>query len=134
VRLPSLISRFERNTKSGDPFGVAEMVQPGGSESIRDDAFPIATSIAIVGRVKRLLKIADQMQPELERDRPFAGMVARVGKLDVDAVPLGVLPLSLPRAVRGPNPDTDPPRSRRSRCHVAVDPIVRGPIEQTHPS
>jgi len=25
------------------------MVQAGGSESIRDDAFPIATSIAIVG-------------------------------------------------------------------------------------
>jgi len=49
VRLPSLISRFERNTKSGDPFGVPEMVQAGGSVSIRDDAFPIAASIAIVG-------------------------------------------------------------------------------------
>jgi hypothetical protein len=39
VRLPSLISRFERNTKSGDPFGVREMVQTGGSGSIRDDAW-----------------------------------------------------------------------------------------------
>jgi hypothetical protein len=37
VRLPSLISRFERDTKSGDPFGVPEMVQSAGSESIRDD-------------------------------------------------------------------------------------------------
>ena len=49
MRLPFLISGFERNTKSGDPFGVPEMVQAGGSEAIRDDAFPIATSIAIVG-------------------------------------------------------------------------------------
>ena len=67
-----LISRFERNTKSGDPFGAPEMVQAGGSESIRNDAFLIATSSASVGRVKRLLKIADQMQPELERDQSFA--------------------------------------------------------------
>jgi len=37
VRLPSLINRFERNTKSGDPFGVPKMVQAAGSESIRDD-------------------------------------------------------------------------------------------------
>jgi hypothetical protein len=48
------------------------MVRAGGSESIRDDAFPIATGIAIIGRVK----IADQIQPELERDQPFARMVA----------------------------------------------------------
>jgi hypothetical protein len=39
VRLLSLISRFERNTKSGDPFGVPEMVETGGSGSIRDDAW-----------------------------------------------------------------------------------------------
>jgi hypothetical protein len=30
------------------------MVQVDGSGSIRDDAFPIATSIAIVGLMKRL--------------------------------------------------------------------------------
>jgi len=52
VRIPSLISRFEQNTKSGDPFGLPEMVQAVGAESIRDDAFPIATSIAIIGSVK----------------------------------------------------------------------------------
>jgi hypothetical protein len=34
VRLPSLIDSFEQNTKSGDPFGVPEMVQAGGSVSI----------------------------------------------------------------------------------------------------
>jgi hypothetical protein len=39
VRLPSLIDSFEQNTKSGDPFGVPEMVQAGGSGSIRDDAW-----------------------------------------------------------------------------------------------
>jgi hypothetical protein len=48
------------------------MGQAGGSESIRKDAFPIATSTASVGRVKRLLKVSDQMQPELERDQSFA--------------------------------------------------------------
>jgi hypothetical protein len=44
-------------------------------ESTCDDAHTIATGIVIIGRVKRLLKIADQMQHELERDRPFARMV-----------------------------------------------------------
>jgi hypothetical protein len=53
VRLPSLISRFERNTKSGDPFGAPEMMQIAEPESTRDDAYSIATSIAVVSRVKR---------------------------------------------------------------------------------
>jgi hypothetical protein len=67
--------------------------------------------------VKRLLKIADQMQPELEHDQPFARMVTRVGKLDVDAVPLGFALIA--GATRSdPNPDTDPPKSPRSSCHV----------------
>jgi hypothetical protein len=47
-------------------------------ESTRDDAHPIATGIVIIGRVKRLLKIADQIKPERERDQPLAMMVARV--------------------------------------------------------
>ena len=73
MRLPSLISRFERNTKSGDPFGVAKMTEISESEYRHEDAFPIATSIAIVGRVKRLLEIADQMQHEVSRPyRPNA--------------------------------------------------------------
>jgi hypothetical protein len=38
-----------------------QIAQP---EPTRDDAHPIATSITSVGRVKRLQKIADQMQPE----------------------------------------------------------------------
>jgi hypothetical protein len=54
VRPPSLISRFERTNKSGDPFDVPQIVQAGGSESICDDAFPIATSITIIGLMKRL--------------------------------------------------------------------------------
>jgi hypothetical protein len=67
-------------------------------ESTHDDAHPIATGIVIIGRVKWLLKIANQMQHELERDRPFARMVARVGKLDVECH-AGLL-LSLPPAER----------------------------------
>jgi hypothetical protein len=35
------------------------MVQIAEPESTRDDAFPIATSIAVVSRLKRLLKIVD---------------------------------------------------------------------------
>ena len=54
MRIPSLISRFERNTNSDDPFDVPEMVQAGGSESICDDAFPIATSVTIIGLMKQL--------------------------------------------------------------------------------
>ena len=104
-----LISHFERNTKSCDPFGVPEMVQAGGSESIRDDAFRLPPASRSSGRVKRLLKIADQMKPGLERDQPFARMI--------DAVPIGFALFAAPSR-SGPNPDTDPPRSSRSRCHV----------------
>ena len=50
MRLPSLISRFERNTRSRDPFGVPEVMQI--AESTRDYAHPIATGIVIMGRVK----------------------------------------------------------------------------------
>jgi hypothetical protein len=82
-------SRFERNTQSGKPFGVPEVMQIAEPESTRDDAHPIATGIVIIGRVKRLLKIADQIKPERERDQPLAMMVARVGKFDVNEVPLG---------------------------------------------
>ena len=52
MRLPSLISRFERNTQSGKPFGVPEVMQIAEPESTRDDAHPIATGIVITGRVK----------------------------------------------------------------------------------
>jgi hypothetical protein len=50
VRLPSLISRFD--TQSRGPFGVPEMVQIAEPESTRDDAYSIATGIVIMGRVK----------------------------------------------------------------------------------
>ena len=93
MRLPSLISRFDRNAQSRDPF-VSQKWCRLSSRNPRDNAHPIATSIASVGRVKRLPKIDDQMQRELERDRPFARMVARVGKLDVECH-AGLL-LSLP--------------------------------------
>jgi len=66
--------------------------------------------------VKRLQKIADQMQPELERDQPLARMVARVGNFDVDEVP-GFAFIAA-ASCSGPNPGTDPPRSPRSRCHM----------------
>jgi hypothetical protein len=71
----------------------------------------------IIGRVKRLPKIADQMQHQNERDQPFVRMVARVGKFDVYEVPLGFA-LIAAASRSGPNPDTDPSRSPRSWCHV----------------
>ena len=52
MRLPSLISRFERNTRSRDPFGVPAVMQIAEPESTRDYAHPIATGIVIMGRVK----------------------------------------------------------------------------------
>ena len=52
MRLPSLISRFERNTRSRDPFGVPEVMQIAEPEFTRDYAHPIATGIVIMGRVK----------------------------------------------------------------------------------
>ena len=52
MRLPSLISRFERNTRSRDPFGVPEVMQIAEPESTCDYAHPIATGIVIMGRVK----------------------------------------------------------------------------------
>ena len=54
------------------------------------------------------------MRPEPERDHPFTKMVARVGKLDVDVVPLGSAVITA-ASRPGPNFDTDPPRSPRSR-------------------
>jgi hypothetical protein len=83
VSLPSLISRFERDTQSRDPFGVPEVVQIAEPESTRDYAHPIATGIVIMGQVRRLPRIADQMQSEFERDQPFASVVARDRKFDV---------------------------------------------------
>jgi hypothetical protein len=74
------MSRFEPNTQSREPFGVPEMMQIAEPESTRDDVHPIATSSASVGRVKRLLKIPDQMRPELERDQPFTGRAGRQGR------------------------------------------------------
>jgi hypothetical protein len=59
------------------------------SRNPRDDAHRIATSIASFDRLKRPMKIVDHMQSELERDQTIAMMVARVGKFDVDEVPLG---------------------------------------------
>jgi hypothetical protein len=38
-------------------------------KSTRDDAHGISTGIAIIGRVKRLLKIPDRMQPEPRHPR-----------------------------------------------------------------
>jgi len=75
--------------------------------------------------VKRLHKIADQMQPELERDHPFARMI--------DAVPNGVC------SFRCREPVGSESRHRSAQVAAlamscAVDPIVRGNIEQTRPS
>jgi hypothetical protein len=46
------------------------MAQAGRSESIRDDAFPIATGSAIMGLMKRLhLRTADRDGPKSNRLR-----------------------------------------------------------------
>jgi hypothetical protein len=65
-------------------------------------------------RVKRVLKIADQIQPELERDQRFARMVAWVRKLDVDAVPLGFGLRAI--SVRTPTPICPGRRARDVMC------------------
>jgi hypothetical protein len=57
VRLSSLIGRFERNTRSRNPFGFPEVLQTAEPESTRHDAVPTATGIAIVSPAKQLMKL-----------------------------------------------------------------------------
>jgi hypothetical protein len=73
-------SHHPRPAPKRQPPGEATLL-----ESTRDDAHAISIGIAIIGRGKRLLKIADQMRPELERDHPVARIVTLVGKLDIEA-------------------------------------------------
>ena len=49
------ISRFERNTKSGDPFGVLEMMEISGSEYRHEGRFRFSAGIVIIGRAKGLM-------------------------------------------------------------------------------
>src|SRR5208282_6598683 len=90
-----------------------EVMQIAEPESTRDDAHPIATSIASVGRVKRLRKIADQTQPELERDQPQHRRGRRAGPAQASVGPVAegvgarlalreVRPLCYGNAVRRP--------------------------------
>jgi hypothetical protein len=50
--------------ETADPFGVPEMMQIAGPESIRGDPLSISTGIVIVGGMKGLMEIADQMENE----------------------------------------------------------------------
>jgi hypothetical protein len=54
MRLPSLISRCERKTQSGDPFGVQKWCWLAGRNRSTTTRFPIATSVTIIGLMKRL--------------------------------------------------------------------------------
>jgi hypothetical protein len=84
----------------GDQFGVPEMMKATGAESLGSDAFPISTGIKIVGGMKRLVKVTNQMQDEFERDQPFLGIGFGVGKLGQELLNL-VYYAGLGRAIRG---------------------------------
>jgi hypothetical protein len=45
------------------------MMQVVGSESIRNDTFPISAGIATVGSMKWLMQVADQMEDEFQGDQ-----------------------------------------------------------------
>jgi hypothetical protein len=47
--------------RGAGPIGIPEMMEVAGSESISDDAFSISTGIVIVGSMKGLMEVADQM-------------------------------------------------------------------------
>ena len=76
------------------------MMKAAGAESLGSDAFPISTGIMIVGGMKRLVKVAYQMQDEFERDQPFLGIGFGVGKLGQELLNL-VYYAGLGRAIRG---------------------------------
>jgi hypothetical protein len=71
-----------------------------GSECISDDAFSISTGIMIVGRMKRLMEVTDQMKDEFQGDQSFLGIGAGVRKLAGEFLDL-IDHASLRRAIRG---------------------------------
>jgi hypothetical protein len=74
-------------SEAADPFRIPEMMEVDGSESISDDPLPISSGIVIVGRMKGLMKIADQMEYEFRRDQPFFGIGGELLDLSNDAGP-----------------------------------------------
>jgi len=87
-------------TETGDPFGIPEMMEVAGSESISDDAFSISTGIVIVGSMKGLMEIADQIQDEFQCDESFFGIGAGGGEFGGELADL-IDHASLRRAIRG---------------------------------
>jgi len=83
-----------------DPLGIPEMMEAAGAESISDDAFSISTGIVIVGGMKRLMEVADQMQDDFQCDESFFGIGAGVGEFGGELTDL-IDHASLRRAIRG---------------------------------
>lgn len=50
------------------------MVQVARPESCRNDAFPISAGIVIVGSMKGMMEVADQIEDEFQSDQPFFGI------------------------------------------------------------
>jgi hypothetical protein len=64
------------------------------------DTFSISTSIVIVGRMKGLMEVADQMQDEFQRGQPFLRVGLRIGEFGGELADL-IDHASLRRAIRG---------------------------------
>jgi hypothetical protein len=71
-----------------------------GPEPWRDDTLPISASIVIVGGMKRLMEVADEMEDEFQGDQPFFWIGAGVGKFGRKLLDL-IDDAGLRRAIRG---------------------------------
>jgi hypothetical protein len=61
-------------------FHVPEMMKVAGLEPLCDDPLPISARVMIVGRMKGLMEVADQVQDELQRDNPFLEISSGIGE------------------------------------------------------
>ena len=79
------------------------MVQIVGGKPVHDHLLLITASIMIVGGVKRLVYVADEMQQELQSDEPLVRSGFGVGKLGLELVDL-IDDASIRRAARCERP------------------------------
>ena len=71
-----------------DELGIPQMVQVGAGEPVSSHLLTIAAGIVIVGSVKGLMHVADDMEKELQRDKSLLGSGRRAGKLGRELVDL----------------------------------------------
>ena len=57
-----------------------------GADAVRRNLQAIAASVVVVGAVQWLVRIADQMEQELEREQPFLKVRIRVFQLDCELI------------------------------------------------